>query len=146
MRPRDGVGCQNRRPFIFQCVFYILGRRHIEPNDHMSQEGKCLLCLYALCPNKNMPVYSSGISFNLISLMDVARIVWITHHWIYTLQPKTCLNFVHSQNSIFRFDIMDNISQSFSVLTYAIIYILIHQMILLFYLLKCSFFFQVLLY
>ena len=31
MRPRDIVGCQNRRPFIFQCVFYILGRRHIEP-------------------------------------------------------------------------------------------------------------------
>ena len=31
MRPRDGVGCQNRRPFVFQCVFYILGRRHIEP-------------------------------------------------------------------------------------------------------------------
>ena len=31
MRPGDGVGCQNRRPFIFQCVFYILGRRHIEP-------------------------------------------------------------------------------------------------------------------
>ena len=31
MRPRDGVGCQNRRPFIFQCVFYILGQRHIEP-------------------------------------------------------------------------------------------------------------------
>ena len=31
MRPRDGVGGQNRRPFIFQCVFYILGRRHIEP-------------------------------------------------------------------------------------------------------------------
>ena len=31
MRPRVEVGCQNRRPFIFQCVFFILGPRHIEP-------------------------------------------------------------------------------------------------------------------
>ena len=45
-----------------------------------------------------------------------------------------------------RFDIMDIESYFFCVLTYAIIYVLIHQIILRFYLLKYSLFFQVLLY
>ena len=45
-----------------------------------------------------------------------------------------------------RFDIMDTISSFFCVLTYAIIYVLIHQIIFRFYLLKYSLFFQVLLY
>ena len=44
------------------------------------------------------------------------------------------------------FDIMDNISYFFCVLTYAIIYVLIHQIIFWFYLLKYSLFFQVLLH
>ena len=45
-----------------------------------------------------------------------------------------------------RFDIMDNESYFFCVLTYAIIYVLIHQIIFRSYLLKYSLFFQVLLY
>ena len=45
-----------------------------------------------------------------------------------------------------RFDIMDKESYFLGVLTYAIIYVLIHQIILRFYLLKYSLFFQVLLY
>ena len=45
-----------------------------------------------------------------------------------------------------RFDIMDNESYFYlCVLTYAIIYVLIHQIIFRFYLLKYSLFFQVLL-
>ena len=45
-----------------------------------------------------------------------------------------------------RFDIMDNKSYFFCVLTYAIIYVLIHHIIFRFHLLKYSLFFQVLLY
>ena len=45
-----------------------------------------------------------------------------------------------------RFDIMDNESYFFGVLTSAIIYVLIHQIILRFDLLKYSLYFQVLLY
>ena len=41
-----------------------------------------------------------------------------------------------------RFDIMDNISYFLCVLTYAIIYVLIHQIIFRFYLLKYSLFFS----
>ena len=45
-----------------------------------------------------------------------------------------------------RFDIMDNKSYFLCVLTYEIIYVLVHQIIFWFYLLKYSLFFQVLLY
>ena len=56
MRPRDGVGSQNRRPFIFQRVFYILGRRHIEPWSH-------LLC-------------SPGASPHCYHILDRAIFMW----------------------------------------------------------------------
>ena len=55
---------------------------------------------------------------------------------------KFIINFYIMDNLSCRFDIMDNESHFFCVLTYAIIYVLIHQIIFRFYLLKYSLFFS----
>ena len=73
--------------------------------------------------------------------------LWRLLSWINHLPPACASTFWKSnfkQQLGCRFDIMDNKSYFFCVLTYAIIYVLIHQIIFRFYLLKYSLFFQVL--
>ena len=88
--------------------------------------------------------YSAGKFQALQLIVLVALLSWINH-----LPPVCWSTFWKSnfkQQLGCRFDIMDNLSYFFFVLTYAIIYVLIHQIISRFYLLKYSLFFQVLLY
>ena len=85
------------------------------------------------------------VSFRLCNWLSLRRLVsWINH------LPPACLSTFwkssFKQQLGCRFDIMDNESYFFVFLTYAIIYVLIHQIIFRFYLLKYSLFFQVLLY
>ena len=65
MRPWDGAGCQNRRPFIFQCVFYILGRRYIEPCKSFIQHNCCtfLVCRQICCSSKML--FSMGFQLQV---------------------------------------------------------------------------------
>ena len=85
-------------------------------------------------------------SFRLCNWLSVQRLVsWINH------LPPACWStfwksiFKHQLGC--RFDILDNISSFFCILTYAIIYVLIHHNFLALSLfLKYSLFFQVLLY
>ena len=48
---------------VYTYLAFTQDKCHSVPNDHMSQGARCLLCLYAFCPNKNMLVYTSGILF-----------------------------------------------------------------------------------
>ena len=84
-------------------------------------------------------------SFRLCNWLSLRRLVpWINH-----LPPACWSTFWKSnfkQQLGCRFDIMDNIYIFLCVLTYAIIYVLIHQIIFRFYFLEYSLFFQVLLY
>ena len=83
--------------------------------------------------------YSSNITdYNWLSLRRLVS--WINH-----LPPAFWSTFWKSnfkQQLGCRFDIMDNKSFFVCVLTYAIIYVLIHQIIFRFYLLKYSLFFS----
>ena len=82
---------------------------------------------------------------NICELFSSWRLVlWINH-----LPPACWSTFWKSnfkQQLGCRVDMMDNKSFFWCVLTYAIIYVLIHQIIFQFYLLKYSLFLQVLLY
>ena len=84
-------------------------------------------------------------SFRLCNWLSLRRLVsWINH------LPPACWSTFRKSNSKqqlgCRFDIMDYESYFFCVLTYAIIYVMIHPIIFRFYPLKYSSFFQVLLY
>ena len=59
MRPpgQDGVGCQNRRPFIFQCVFYTFGRHHIEPCADTMVSWYMMISMIAVYNLKAVSVY-----------------------------------------------------------------------------------------
>ena len=95
-------------------------------------------------PSYSTWIFCRGV-FRLCNWLSLLRLVsWINH------LPPACWSTFWKSNSKQQlgcgFDIMDKESYFFGVLTYAIIYVLIHQIILRFYLLKYSLFFQVLLY
>ena len=80
-------------------------------------------------------------SFRLCNWLSLRRLVSFINH----LPPACWSTFWKSnfkQQLSCRFDIMDNESYFFCALTYAIIYVLIHQIIFRFYLLKYSLFFS----
>ena len=103
-----------------------------------------LLWEYRIPHGANGPLYVTSSYSTWIFCRGVSGLSWINH-----LPPACWSTFWKSnfkQQLGCRFDRMDNKSYFFCVMTYAIIYVLKHQIIFRFYLLKYSLFFQVLLY
>ena len=106
-------------PICLQISWHLAVIRH--------EQAQCSLHIYIFLCNGSLIMKD----FKLVSLIKCWSTFWKSNF----KQQLGC-----------RFDIMDNESYFFCVLTYAIIHVLIHQIIFRFYLLKYSLFFQVLLY
>ena len=108
---------------------------------------------YRIQHGANGPLYDTPSYSNWIFCRGVSGFATDCPCGVWCRGLTTCLlhvgppfgNRILKQQLGCRFDIMDN-EFFFGVLTYAIIYVLIHQIILRFHLLKYSLFFQVLLY
>ena len=113
-----------------------------------------LLWEYRIQHGANGPLYVTSSYSTWIFCRGVSGFATDCPCGVWCRGLTTCLlhvgppfgNQIFKQQLGCRFDIMDNESYFFCVLTYAIIYVLIHQIIFRFYLLKYSLFFQVLLY